>query len=396
MPSVHPANPSPAESSVAFNLARLQVHVLRWPVDTPVQTSFGTMLDRPAVLVRAESRDGAVGWGESWCNFPGCGAEHRARLIDSVIAPLLLQRDFDSPDAAFDQLSAATAVLAIQSGEPGPIAQAIAGVDIALWDLVARRAGQPLWRMLGGHTSLVPVYASGINPQQPAGMVLQLRAAGHRRFKLKIGFGVERDLANLTAVRAAAGDAAPVMADANQAWTLEQALATVPRLQPHRLVWLEEPLRADAGAAAWRELARVTPIALAAGENLIGQVAFEDALAAGALSVVQPDIAKWGGISGGRRVVERIVAAGRWFCPHFLGAGIGQTASAHLLAAYPGVGEHTGWLEIDGNPNPLRTVLAPALDTLHEGHIELGELPGLGVQPSIPELQALCAAAGRG
>ena len=69
-------------------IARLEAHVLRWPVEVPVRTSFGTMHDRPAVLVRVEDDDGAVGWGEAWCNFPSCGAEHRARLIETVLAPL--------------------------------------------------------------------------------------------------------------------------------------------------------------------------------------------------------------------------------------------------------------------------------------------------------------------
>lgn len=376
-----------------FTVARLDAFVLRWPVATPVQTSFGTMRDRPAVLVRVACADGAVGWGEAWCNFPSCGAEHRARLIDSVIAPLLVGRRFDSPAAAFDHLSAGTAVLAIQCGEPGPIAQAIAGVDIALWDLVARRAAAPLWRLLGGRLGSVPVYASGINPHQPGEMVARLRGDGHTAFKLKIGFGTDRDLANLAAVRAAAGDDAPLMADANQAWSLDEALRQMPRLQPHRLAWLEEPLRADAAAADWQSLAASTPIPLAGGENLIGEPAFAAAVEAGALRVVQPDIAKWGGISGCRRVIERIDAAGLRYCPHFLGAGIGLTASAHLLAAYPGGGERCGWLEIDGNPNPLRTRLAPALATLRDGRIELGDTPGLGLQPDLSDLETMCRAA---
>ena len=77
-------------------VARLEAHVLRWPVAVPVRTSFGTMHDRPAVLVRVEDAEGAVGWGEAWCNFPSCGAEHRARLIETVLAPLVVGRSFAS------------------------------------------------------------------------------------------------------------------------------------------------------------------------------------------------------------------------------------------------------------------------------------------------------------
>src|SRR5213080_2030260 len=98
-------------------IARVEAHVLRWPVRVPVRTSFGVMHDRPALLVRVEDDEGAFGWGEAWCNFPSCGAEHRARLIESVMAPLLCGAVFASPRAAYDRLNAATAVLAIQSGE---------------------------------------------------------------------------------------------------------------------------------------------------------------------------------------------------------------------------------------------------------------------------------------
>src|SRR6476659_7332941 len=131
-------------------IARIEVYVLRWPVRVPVLTSFGVMHDRPAVLVRVEDTEGTFGWGEAWCNFPACGAEHRARLIETVLAPLVVGRSFASPRAAFAALSEQTAVLAIQSGEPGPIAQAIAAIDIAMHDLAARRARLPLWRHLLG------------------------------------------------------------------------------------------------------------------------------------------------------------------------------------------------------------------------------------------------------
>ncbi|MEO7853958.1 MAG: mandelate racemase/muconate lactonizing enzyme family protein [Rubrivivax sp.] len=395
MVPVHLGNTPAPSAAGAFTLTRLQADVLRWPVATPVRTSFGTMVDRPAVLIRAECSDGAFGWGETWCNFPGCGAEHRVRLIDSVVAPLLLGRSFASPEAAFDHLTDATAVLAIQSGEHGPIAQAIAGVDLALWDLVARRAAVPLWQLLGGNSSVVPVYASGINPDRPGETVALHQAAGHRVFKLKVGFGFERDLANVAELRAAARPDAQLMLDANQAWSIDEALANVRRFEPFALSWLEEPLRADRPAAEWQRLARGTSIPLAGGENLLGEAAFCAAIDAASISVVQPDVAKWGGISGGRRVIQRIQAAGLRYCPHFLGAGIGLSASAHLLAAYPGVGDTRGVLEIDGNPNPLRTLLAPALNTLHQGRIDLGDTPGLGVQPQIQQLEQMCAAAHR-
>lgn len=361
-----------------FTLTHIEALVFRYPVKTPVRTSFGVMHDRPALFVRVQDHDGNVGWGEIWCNFPSCGAEHRARLLDTVMAPLLLGQTFEGPAAAYAQLSARTAVLAIQSGEPGPIAQTIAGIDLALWDLSARRAGQPLWQHLGGTRARIPVYASGLNPDQPAALAQRRQGEGYRAFKLKVGFGEARDLENLDALRAALGSEAPLMVDANQAWTLEQALHMAGRLAPYQLGWLEEPLRADRPWHEWQALQAATPIALAAGENVASDEAFDAAMQARVLSVLQPDAAKWGGISGCWPLVQRAQAAGLRYCPHYLGAGIGLMASAHLLAAAGG----DGMLEVDANDNPLRTELSPALRAIDaDGCIDLGAAPGIGVEP---------------
>lgn len=369
---------------------RVEAHVFRCAISVPVRTSFGTMHDRPAVFVRVIDQDGAEGWGEVWCNFPSCGAEHRARLIETVVAPTLVGRDFDGPAAAFEWMSARTAVLAIQSGEPGPIAQAIAGVDLALWDLCGRRAGQPLWRYLGGAGDSVPVYASGINPDGCARMAEERLGQGYRAFKLKIGFGEQRDLANLAAMRAVIGDGCELMVDANQGWTLDEARHMLPALAPFDLRWLEEPLRADQPWSDWKVLAGATAIPLAAGENVAGGAAFDSAIGAGVLSVLQPDSAKWGGISGNWPVIAAAQAAGLRYCPHYLGAGIGLLHSAHLLAASGGASR--GTLEIDANANPLRTALAGPLNTVKDGACRLGETPGIGVVPDLRELAELAAA----
>lgn len=382
-------NPNAKQSPAVgpFTLARVEAYVLRWPVKRPVQTSFGTMHDRPALLVRVEDADGAVGWGEIWCNFPACGAEHRARLLETVVAPLVVGQPYASAEAAFAHMSARTAVLAIQSGEPGPISQVIAGVDLALWDMLSRRAGVPLWQFLGGTSGVIRVYASGINPDRPEDTVLAKHAEGYRAFKLKVGFGEERDLANLRTVHARLPQGNELMLDANQAWDLAGALRMASRLSEFTPGWLEEPLRADRPLSEWAQLAENAGIPLAAGENLIGPDAFDAMINSKTLHVVQPDLAKWGGISGCLPVIDRIHQAGLRYCPHFLGAGVGQLASAHILAAR---GQAGGMLEIDANENPLRAALSPALGRIVEGKANLGNEAGLGVEPDIAQLRDIC------
>ncbi len=358
-----------------FHLKSVQAYVFRAPISTQVATSFGAMPDRPMVVVEVEDHDGAKGLGEVWCNFPNVGAEHRARIVKSVLAPLATAAPHETPEALFHHLTAKTEVLAIQCGEPGPFAQAVAGIDIAVWDLVAHKQNKPLWQLMGGSSPTIRVYASGLNPDSPETLARKKHEQGYRAFKLKIGFGADRDLANLEALRRELGSAVDLMVDANQAWTLTEAIAVAPRLRPFEITWLEEPLRADRPWTEWEDLKSAIRLPLAAGENIFGFSEFDEALASGTLSVVQPDVAKWGGLSGCKTVADRIADGGGDYCPHYLGGGIGLLASAHLLAGVGG----TGRLEIDANDNPLRTVLCGPLNDIHEGRATLTDKPGLGI-----------------
>ena len=230
------------------SIARIEAAAYRVPADPPVRTAFGTMHDRPCVVVRVEDGEGNHGWGEVFCNWPPPGAEHRARLVAEVLAPLAVGRSYDHPAEVAAYLEGRTRILVLQCDEPGPFAQAIAGIDGAVWDLAARKAGLPLAAALGGAVRPVPAYASGINPDRPERMAAAKREEGYGAFKLKIGFGPEIDLANLKALRRLIGPQGALMVDANQAWDLHRALEIVPHFRDFYLKWLEEPLAADAPA----------------------------------------------------------------------------------------------------------------------------------------------------
>ena len=219
-------------------------------------------------------------------------------------------------------------------------------------------------------------------PTAPESLAAEKLAQGYRAFKLKIGFGLERDLANLNALRKVVGDL-PLMVDANQAWDLDTATEMAEALKDFNLGWLEEPLRADRPWSEWQQLARKPAPSLAAGENMAAFAAFEAALQSHALGVVQPDLAKWGGFTGCLTVAKKILGHRTRYCPHYLGAGIGLLASAHLLAAVGG----DGILEVDANDNPLRTLTCGALDKVFEGTATLSEQPGLGFAPDMEALR---------
>ena len=362
-------------------IKNIEAFVLRAPIANPVKTSFGIMTNRPAIFVRLEDEDGLVGWGEIWCNFPNCGAEHRAKLLHETFKPLLVKKSFHHPSQIYQQITEQTAVLAIQSGEFGPIAQVIAGIDLAAWDLFAKKSKLPLWRCLGGTDPLIKTYASGINPDKPERAIEGLLKEGFTAFKLKIGFSEKADIENLRNIRKLI-PSHQLMVDANQAWDLPTAIKNIQSIEEFDLGWIEEPIRADNSITHWQELSRTCTVRLAAGENMASEHAFKEAIASKIFGIIQPDIAKWGGISGCLPIIHSLNQHGIEYCPHYLGGGIGLMASAHLLAA----SSSTGMLEIDSNPNPLRSLVSTPLGNIADGRVSLSDAPGIGIEPDFDVL----------
>jgi L-alanine-DL-glutamate epimerase-like enolase superfamily enzyme len=171
------------------------------------------------------------------------------------------------------------------------------------------------------------------------------------------------------------------MIDANQAWNPADAparIAALADLKPH---WVEEPLAADESLADWRALAQVCGLPLAAGENIRGLADFQSAIDNGHLRIVQPDVGKWGGLTGCREVARYARSRGVELCPHWLGGGIGLAHSMHLRAAL-GKG---GFVEVDANPNPLRTEVVRIPIT--NGHAPVNPASGIAFEPPLDRLQ---------
>lgn len=366
---------------MSIRLALIETFLYRAEVSEPVKTSFGSIPRRSALLLRVEDTDGAYGWGEVWCNFPPYSADNKVRLMETVVGPAALEKEFNDPADAWQTLTARTRRWAIQSGEHGPIAACIAGLDLALWDMTARRAGTSLSRLLGAadDRTTVPAYASGLNPDTALEAVIRARAAGFTAFKVKVAFDLEQDLAVLGRLNRALRSNERLMVDANQGWDMADARRAVPRIAAHNLGWIEEPIPADSPAEEWAELAMLSTAPLAGGENVAGFKDFTALIAAGSHRVVQPDMLKWGGVTGCFAVARQAVAKGLTYCPHWLGSGVGLLAAAHVLAAVGG----PGWLEHDIMENPLREALAQPFPRVHDGVFRLPAGPGLGVEPDL-------------
>lgn len=358
----------------APTITKLRVALVAAPLANPIVAPFGTVTTRHNILVRVETSDGAWGIGESWGNFPPWGCRDRVDILVNVIRPLLVGQKLDDPSRLYAMLADKLRALANQLGAVGPFQQALAGVDIALWDAAARRAGQPLADFIRGGPSprSVDVYATNLPISRP-GSIEEMAAKGHTRFKFRIPGNDPAIVDRLGEARAVAG-VRPLMADATQSFRLETLIPLARPLAELSLDWLEEPFLADDldAYARWRGEAVRPPVAL--GENSYRLGGFRKILSVVRPDVAQPDITKTGGISEGRDICRAIVESGPRACLHMYGGPVGLYASAHLSAALDGM----SWLEMDSKSNPLFEMLLENAPQVKEGKLVLPAGAGLG------------------
>lgn len=354
----------------------LTVRVLSAPLREKVPMSFSALTARRSVLVTLRSGD-VTGTGESWVNYPDWGWRERLATLDGL-RPLVEGADAGDPPALMAALASGLHGVARQWGAPGPVWQAISGIDMAAWDLLGRACGRPVSELLASRAGVasvartVPAYGSGVGPTDVARLTSRALAAGMGAVKIKVGFGEETDLATIREVRAVAGPDLPVFADANQAWDLETAVRMCELLAPYGIAWFEEPLAEDRPEEL-AELAERTGVALAGGENVYGEEAYAHRLTSPALSQIQPDPSKTAGISLTDKI-GRLPGTAR-LSPHCYGGAPTVAASIHLVAA----AARPGWVEYDLRDNPLRTEIANPPTLTPTGHLTVPEAPGLGL-----------------
>jgi L-alanine-DL-glutamate epimerase-like enolase superfamily enzyme len=268
-------------------------------------------------IVRITDSDGATGAGYSYTI--GTGGASVMKLIERTFAPALLGRDAAEVERIWRDLMFMTHATTV--GAITAIAQA--AVDTALWDLRCRKAGLPLHIMAGGAQASVPLYTTEggwlhLEPQALVDDALRAKEAGFGGVKIKIGRPhVSEDVARLSAVRDAIGPAMEIMTDANQAFTVDEAIRRARQYEPLDIAWFEEPLPADDLGGHVR-LARSTAVPIAVGESIYSPLHFREYLAAGACSIVQVDVGRIGGITPWLKVAHLAETFNVPVCPHFL------------------------------------------------------------------------------
>jgi L-alanine-DL-glutamate epimerase-like enolase superfamily enzyme len=277
------------------------------------------------LLVRVETEDGLVGWGDAFSY--NCQRAVRA-AVDDMVAPLAVGSDARDIAGLLHRMQKALHLF----GRYGITIFALSGLDIALWDLAAKRAGKPLVELLGGPARTeIDAYASLFRLHDPEVVAMQTREAlaeGYRYIKLH-----ETQEPEVKAAREAAGSGVPIMVDTNCPWTPAEARENALRLKPYDLHWLEEPIFPPENFRALAALGAETGIPIAAGENACTAHEFEKMFAAGAVTYAQPSVTKVGGITEFCKVAALAEAKGIALMPHSPYFGPGFLATLHLAAA---------------------------------------------------------------
>lgn len=321
------------------------------------------------LLVKVQTDTGITGWGEAFCY--GCTDAVRAAL-HSMIEPIVVGRDARDIARLSRDLQQALHLF----GRYGITIFALSGLDIALWDIAAKSAGQPLHRLLGGagQTSL-PAYASLLkyrDPERVAARTKQARDQGYRYIKLH-----ETEEAEVRAAREAAGNGVPIMVDTNCPWTPEEARQMTLKLRPYDLHWLEEPIFPPEDFQAIARLRQGTGVPIAAGENNCTSFQFRDMLAAGAVDYAQPSVTKVGGVTEFLKIATLADAAGVTLMPHSPYFGPGFLATLQLTAARGQPGALVERYHMDLEASLYGKLLDPV-----DGAFTVPDAPGLGCEPN--------------
>jgi len=361
----------------------------RIPPERAHVSDFGRNDSFNTCLVEIETDEGLTGLGEAKASVGNLG--HYGALVTLIrdeLAPALLGRDPRDVAAIWESLYSGTrAHYALREGRGFPTlgrrglgVSALSGVDIALWDLLGQSLGQPVWRLLGGRVrDRVPAYASG--GWAPVGQIGAQLARyverGHRAVKMRVGLqdrSVDDSAARVREARQALGPGIGLMVDAHGTWSVRQAQRFARKVADCDLAWLEEPVSPD-NLGGLAEVRAATDIPIAAGESEQTRFAFRDLIAAGAVDVLQPDLAIAGGLTEAQRIAALASAHGLTLAPHLWGGAVLFAAGLHLAVATPCV----TLLEFSRGENPLLHDLPEEPFVLEDGHVLAPSRPGLGL-----------------
>lgn len=357
-------------------------NITAYPVSFPIPEKFGVTLGigraikRDAVLVKVETSDGIVGWGEAHAGrAPGAVAQ----LANTTLKTLVTGMDAHDVVGVWDKIYK---MQLASHGMGAACAIAMSGIDMALWDIRGKAAGWPVYKLLGGTSRPIVAYAGGVSlgyqpPEELVGEAGKVVEAGYKALKLRLGDNPRNDIARVEAVRAALGPDVDILTDANAAYSLSDARSVMPALDAANVGWLEEPFPPH-DHRRYREARSFGRTPLAAGENHYTRFELQRVLEDGVITIIQPDLSKTGGITEGQRIAAMVSGWKLLFNPHTSLTGLNVAASIHLLASL----DNAGYFEADlSRYNPFRDELCSwQAKVAADGTVLPPDGPGLGVE----------------
>jgi L-alanine-DL-glutamate epimerase-like enolase superfamily enzyme len=328
--------------SSSLRIIEVKAYPTSFPVapENRVSLGIGLSVKRDAVVIKVTTDSGLVGWGESHHGrCPGAVAH----LVNTTLRQLVLGMDASDVTGVWQK------IYKMQLGSHGMGAGcciAMSGIDLALWDIRGQAAEMPLYKLLGGSAKPVPAYAGGVSLgyQDPAKLVDEARPLlewGYKAVKLRVGDTPKRDLARIAAVRGALGDDLVMLTDANTGYSLSDARAAMPGMDDYGVGWLEEPFPAH-DYRSYIEAKAYGLVPLAAGENHYTRFEFNRVIEDGAITILQPDLSKTGGLTEALRIAALGSAWKLPINPHSSMTGLNMAATIHFLCAIDNGGYFEG------------------------------------------------------
>jgi D-galactarolactone cycloisomerase len=346
------------------------------PPANRVALGIGTAVKRDAVVVKVTTAGGLVGWGEA---HHGRAHTAVAKLIDTTLKQLVLNSDANDVIGIWDRMYRYQLA---SHGMGAGACLAMSGIDMALWDIRGKALGLPLYKLLGGTRKPIPAYAGGVSLgyQEPSLLIEEAQKSlsqGYKAIKLRVGDSVQRDIERMRAVRKAFGDELVILSDANIGYKLDDVRRVMPVMDELGIGWLEEPFPAQ-DYRSYREAKGFGRTPLAAGENHYTRYEFDRVIEDGAITILQPDLSKSGGITECLRIAAMGSAWKLPVHPHSSMTGLNHAASIHFLAAI----DNGGYFEGDvSKSNKFRDELVSnpgAIDK--DGNVWPLDKPGLGLE----------------
>ena len=344
------------------------------PEGQSVRLGIGRSVKRDAVLVRVETQDGHVGWGEAHHGrCPGA----IAKLIDTTMRELVLGMDASDVSGVWARVYK---MQLASHGMGAAAALALSGLDIALWDIRSQASGWPLYRLLGGSAKPIKAYAGGIalGWQPTAALVEEAKghvASGYRALKLRVGDTAPKDIERVQAVRQALGDGIEILVDANTGYTVDDVRRVMPAFEECAVGWLEEPFPPQ-DRRAYAQAARLGRVPLAAGENHFTRYEFALLLEDGDISIVQPDLSKTGGVTEAMRIAAMASAQKLTVNPHTSATALNMATTIHYLSAI----DNAGYFEGDVTTyNPFRDKLTDQTPYALDANGCVSPIDGVGI-----------------